>query len=168
MPGELWAGISGPAQVRLHDASPPIGARAPTTATMLLGMTSEAKVISGAITFQERVTATSKTRGEFTFRRDLLCVDVNDRINLVDPGAAMLRGFDIPALRKDIQREIRKTKQVPSIEQFWSNWLHELSNAVRTMEAAFRDVLDIDAKQEAGILPMRVAATEDVLEPVNS
>ena len=168
LPGELWAGISGPAQVRLHDASPPIGAKAPTTATMLLGMTNEAKVISGAVTFQERVTTTSKKGGEFTFRRDLLCVDVNDRINLVDAGAAMLRGFDIPALRKDIQREIRKTKQVPSIEQFWSNWLHELSNAVRTMEAAFRDVLEIDAKQEAGILPVRAPVTDDVLEAVNS
>jgi hypothetical protein len=75
LPGELWAGISGPAQVRLHDASPPIGAKAPTTATMLLGMTNEAKVISGAVTFQERVTTTSKKGGEFTFRRDLLCVD---------------------------------------------------------------------------------------------
>ena len=61
-----------------------------------------------------------------------------------------------------------KTKEVPSIEQFWGNWLHELSNAVRTIEAAFRELLDIDGNQEAGILPMRVPATEEVLETVNS
>jgi hypothetical protein len=168
LPGELWAGISGPAQILLHDASPPIGARAPTTATMLLGMTPDAKVISGAVTFQERVTTTSKAGGEITFRRDLLCVDVNDRINLVDAGAAMLRGFDVPALRKDIQREIRKTRQVPSIEQFWSTWLHELSNAVRTMEGVFREVLGIDKNQEAGILPMRTPVDDEVSEPVNA
>ena len=54
LPSDLWVGISGPAQVRLHDASPPIGVKAPTTATTLLSMTSDAKVISGAITFQER------------------------------------------------------------------------------------------------------------------
>ena len=54
LPGDLWAGISGPAQIRLHDASPPIGVKAPTTATTLLNMTNDAKVISGAITFQER------------------------------------------------------------------------------------------------------------------
>jgi hypothetical protein len=36
------------------------------------------------------------------------------------------------------------------------------------MEAAFRDVLEIDAKQEAGILPVRAPVTDDVLEAVNS
>jgi hypothetical protein len=168
LPGELWAGISGPAQIRLHDTSPPIGVKAPTTATTLLNMTNDAYVLSGAVTFQERISTTSKNGGEFTFRKDVLCVDVNDRINLPDVGAAMLRGFDIPALRKDIQREIRKTKQVPSIEQFWGNWLHELSNAVRTIEGAFRELLNIDGNQEAGILPMRVPATDEVLETVNS
>ena len=55
LPGELWAGISGPAQIRLHDTSPPIGVKAPTSATTLLDMTNDAKVISGAVTFQERV-----------------------------------------------------------------------------------------------------------------
>src|SRR5258708_30389711 len=100
-------------------------------------MTGDAKVISGAVTFQERVSTTSKNGGERTFRRDLFCIDVNDRINLTDVGAAMLRGFYIPALRKDIQREIRKNKQVPSIEQFWSNWIHEISNDLRTTDAAF-------------------------------
>ncbi len=168
LPGELWAGISGPAQIRLHDTSPPIGVKAPTSATTLLNMTNDATVISGAVTFQERVTFIGKNGGEVTFRKDLLCIDVNDRINLTDVGAAMLRGFDIPAFRKDIQREIRHTKQVPSIQQFWGSWLHELSNAVRTIESAFRELLHIDGNQEAGILPVKVSTTEDVLETVNS
>lgn len=168
LPTELWVGISGPAQVRLHDASPPIGVKAPTSATTLLHMTNDAKVVSGAITFQERVSSTSKDGGDRTFRRDLLCIDVNDRINLTDVGAAMLRGFDLPSVRKDIQREIRKTKEVPSIEQFWGIWLHELSNAVRTIEASFRELLDIDGDQAAGILPMRIPAKEEAPELVNS
>jgi hypothetical protein len=164
---EFWVGISGPAHIRLHDASPPIGVKAPTSATTLLHMTNDAKVISGAITFQERVSSTSKNGGEYTFRKDLLCIDVNDKINLTDVGAAMLRGFDVPTLRKDIQREIRKTKQVPSIEQFWGTWLHELSNAVRTIEAAFRELLDLDGNQEGGILPVKVPAQEEVRELVH-
>jgi hypothetical protein len=168
LPSELWIGISGPAQVRLHDTSPPIGVKAPTSATTLLNMTNDARVISGAVTFQERVSITRKDGGERTFRKDLLCIDLNDRINLTDVGAAMLRGFDLPTLRKDIQREIRKTKQVPSIEQFWGNWLLELNNALRTVEASFRELLDIDGKQEAGILPMRVQAEEEVPELVHS
>ena len=130
-------------------------------------MTNDATVISGAITFQERVSFTGKNGGEVTFRKDLLCIDVNDRINLTDVGAAMLRGFDVPAFRKDIQREIRHTKEVPSIKQFWGNWLHELSNAVRTIEAAFRELLHIDGNQEAGILPMKVPIKEELLEAVN-
>jgi hypothetical protein len=165
---ELWVGISGPAQVRLHDTTPPIGVKAPTTATTLLQMTNEAKVLSGAITFQERVSFTGKDGGERTFRKDLLCVDVNDRINLTDAGSAMLRGFDLPSLRKDIQREIRQTNEVPSIDQFWGTWLHELSNAVRMIEAAFREVLGLDGDQEAGILPMKVPAKEEVPELVNA
>ncbi len=163
---ELWVGISGPAQVRLHDASPPIGVKAPTTATTLLNMTNGATVLSGAITFQERVQFTGKDGGERTFRKDLLSIDVNDRINLTDVGAAMLRGFDAPAFRKDIQREIRQTHEVPSIEQFWGAWLHELSNAVRMIEAAFREVLDIDGNQECGILPVKVLAPPELTPEV--
>ena len=166
LPGDLWVGISGPAQIRLHDASPPLGVKAATSATTLLNMTNDARIISGAVTFQERIAYISKSGEERTFRKDLLRVDVNDRINLTDAGAAMLRGFDVPAFRKDIQREIRKTKQVPTIDQFWGNWLHELSNAVRTIEAAFRELLAIDGDRQAGILPMRVPAKDEEPELV--
>jgi hypothetical protein len=168
LPSDLWIGISGPAQIRLHDASPPIAVKAATSATTLLNVTNDAKVISGAITFQEFVSATSKKGLEYTFRKDLLCMDLNDRINLVDIGAAMMRGFEISAFRKDILREIRQTKEVPSIEQFWSNWLHQMSNAVRTIEETFRELLDIDGNQEAGILPMQVSANEAAQEAVNA
>lgn len=157
---ELWAGISGPAQVRLHDAGPPIGVKAPTTATTLLNMTKEAKALSGAITFQERVSFMGKDGGERTFRKDLLSVEVSDRINLSDVGAAMLRSFDVPAFRKDIQREIKQTRQVPSIGEFWRSWLHQLSSAVRTMEMTFREVLGVDGNQEAGILPVKSSMLE--------
>jgi hypothetical protein len=163
---DIWVGISGPAQVRLHDTSPPIGVKAPTTATTLLNMTKGARALSGALTFQERVSYSGKDGGERTFRKDLLCVEVSDRINLTDVGAAMLRGFDLPAFRKDLQREIRQTHQVPSIAEFWRNWLHELNQAVRTVEAAFREVLDIDGNQECGILPMRTPAPELAVEAV--
>jgi hypothetical protein len=168
MASDVWVGISGPAQVRLHDTTPPISVKAATTATTLLRLTNDAKVLSGALTFQERVSFTGKDGSERTFRKDLLCVDVNDRINLTDVGCAMLRGFDLPSLRKDILREIRQTNDVPSIEQFWGNWLHELSNAVRVIEGTFREVLDIDGDQEAGILAMKVAATEETPELVNA
>jgi hypothetical protein len=114
------------------------------------------------------VSFTGKDGGERTFRKDLICVDVNDRINLTDVGAAMLRGFDVPSFRKDLQREIRQTHQVPSIPEFWRAWLHELSNAVRTMEAAFREVLDLDGNREAGILHVKTSTPEVTPEAVNA
>jgi hypothetical protein len=166
---ELWAGIATPAQIRLHAAaSQPIVVKAPTSATALLGMTSDAHLLSGCITFQERVTYLSKKGEERTFRKDMLSIDVNDQINLTDVGAAMLRGFNIPAFKKDIQREIRQTKQVPSIDEFWSTWLHQMGNAVRTIEASFREILDIDGDEKAGILPMQALSSDEVLELNNA
>jgi hypothetical protein len=168
VPGDLWVGISGPTQIQLQDSTPAIGVKAPTTATTLLHMTNDAKIVSGALTFQERVSITSKDGGERTFRKDLLRIQLNDRINLTEVGAAMLRGFDLPTLKKDIQREIRKTREVPSIKEFWGNWLHELSNAVRTIEGVFREILDVDASQRAGILPMQGQAETETPEPVTT
>src|SRR5947208_8201081 len=125
-------------------------------------MTSDATILSGAITFQEIVSGTSRKGVEYTFRKDLISVDVNDRINITEIGAAMMRGFDLPFFRKDILREIKYTKQVPSIDQFWANWLHEIGNAVRVVEMTFREVLGLDVKEEGGILPMQTPAAEAV------
>ena len=161
---ELWAGLSTPAQIRLHATSAPFVAKAVTSATTLLGMTEEAHVLSGSLTFQERITFSNKKGEERTFRKDVLSLDLNDQINLTDAGAAMLRGFDIPAFRKDIQREIKHSKQVPSIEEFWSTWLHQMSNAVRTIEGSFREILDLNGDEKGGILPMHVASTEELVE----
>jgi hypothetical protein len=169
LPSELWAGIATPAQVRLHAAaSQPIVVKAPTSATTLLGMTEDAHLLAGALTFQERVTYMNKKGEERTFRKDMLSIDINDQINLTDVGAAMLRGFNIPAFKKDIQREIKQTKQVPSIDQFWSTWLHQMSNAVRTIEASFREILDIDGNEKAGIQPMQALSSDEVLELNNA
>jgi hypothetical protein len=169
LPSELWAGIATPAQVRLHAAaSQPIMVKAPTSATTLLGMTEDAHLLAGSLTFQERVTYMNKKGEERTFRKDMLSIDINDQINLTDVGAAMLRGFNIPAFKKDIQREIKQTKQVPSIDQFWSTWLHQMSNAVRTIEASFREILDIDGDEKAGILPMQALSSDEVLELNNA
>lgn len=168
LPSELWVGISTPAQIRLQDTSPPIGVKAPTSATTLLHVTNDAGILTGALTFQERIAVTTKDGSERTFRKDLFCLDVNDRINLTDVGAAMLRGFNLPNWKKDLQREIKQTQQVPTIEQFWGHWLHELSLAVRTIEASFREILDIDGNEPAGIVQMATAPKEENSELVSA
>ncbi len=160
----LWLGISTPAQIRLHDAGAPIGVKGSTTATTLLNVTNGANVLSGALTFQEVLSGTTKKGAEYSFRKDLFCVDVNDKINMTEIGAAMLRGFNLSSFRKDVMREIRHTKEVPTIDQFWANWLHEMSNALRAIEGTFRDILEIDGDQPAGIVPMPVPTKESMQE----
>ncbi len=168
LPSEMWVGISSPAQVRLHPSSQPITIKAATNATTLLGMTDDSRIVSGSLTFQERISTRNKKGEELTFRKDMLSMDVNDQINLTEVGAAMLRGFDIPAFRKDILREIRKSRQVPSIEEFWSSWLHQLSNGVRTIESSFRELLELDGNEAGGILPMHNTSDEELFEDVNA
>ncbi|MEO8593722.1 MAG: hypothetical protein ABI759_10390 [Candidatus Solibacter sp.] len=161
LPSDLWVGIAGPAQIRLHDTTPSIPIKTPATATTLLQITRQATISGGALTWQERGSVTTEKGNEFSFRKDLFCLALNDRINLTDVGAAMLRGFDLPTFRKDLQREIRKSGQVPSIEQFWSGWLHEMSNAVRIADGSFRELLDIDGKDVAGIAPLRITVNSE-------
>lgn len=153
----VWVGISGPARIRLHEAAPPVAVRNPAMATTLLDLTADAGIVTGAITMQECITVNTKSGGERNIRRDLARFDLNDRINLTEIGAAMLRGFDMPSHKKDVFREIRETRQVPAIPQFWGGWLHQLSNAVRTIEESFREVLELAGDQPAGIIPMQIS-----------
>jgi hypothetical protein len=168
LPSDLWIGISCPAQIRLHDTTPGLPVKTPETATTLMQITKEARVTAGTIMWQEKGSSTSKTGVEYAYRKDLFCMALNDRVNMTEVGAAMMRSFDLPAFRKDLQREIRKSGQVPSIEQFWSGWLHEMSNAVRTVEGTFREILDIDGKEEAGIAPLRIMLEAEAKEEVSA
>lgn len=164
LPSSIWVGITTPAQIRLHSSSQPIGVRSSPTATTLLGLTEEAHILSGSLRFQDRITFHTKKGEERTFRKDLLTLDLNDQINLTDAGAALLRGFDLPAYRKDILREIKQSKQVPSIEEFWGTWLHQMSNAVRTIESSFREILQLESSEKAGLQPTHIPSSEELLE----
>ena len=39
-----------------------------------------------------------------------------------------------------------------------------MSNAVRTLEASFREIMEMGGDEKAGILPMHVPATEELVE----
>ncbi|MBM3762071.1 MAG: hypothetical protein FJW36_17715 [Acidobacteria bacterium] len=154
---DIWAGLSGPARIRLHHAAPPVAVRNPPMATTLLNLTADSTVVSAAITFQESITVTTKSGTERNIRRDIARFDINDRINLSEIGVAMLRGFDMASHKKDVLREIRETRQVPPIPQFWGAWLHQLSYAVRTIEESFREVLELDGSEQGGIIAIHLS-----------
>jgi hypothetical protein len=160
----VWAGISGPARIRLHPAAPPVAVRTPPMATTLLNLTSDAEIVSGALTFQELITITTKSGAERNIRRDIARFELNDKINLTEVGVAMLRGFDMAAHKKDVLREIRETRQVPPIPQFWGAWLHQLSYAVRTIEESFREVLELSGTEQGGIIAIQPSAPATPVE----
>ncbi len=125
----------------------------PNTAAPALPFTNGANVLSGALTFQEVLSGPPRKGAEYSFRKDLFCVDVNDKINI-----------NLSSFRKDVMREIRHTGEVPTIDQFWANWLHEMSNALRAIEGTFRNILEIDGDQPAGTAPMPVPTKETMQE----
>ncbi len=153
----ILAGISGPARIRLHESAPPVAVRNPAMATTLLNLNDGTSIVTGAVTLQESAIVATKSGGERTIRRDLARFDLNDRINLTDVGAGLLRGFDMASHKKDVLREIRETRQVPPLPQFWGAWLHQLSNAVQTIEESFREVLELSGDQQAGIIPLQLS-----------
>jgi len=153
----ILAGISGPARIRLHESAPPVAVRNPAMATTLLNLNDGTSIVTGAVTLQESAIVATKSGAERTIRRDLARFDLNDRINLTDVGAGLLRGFDMASHKKDVLREIRETRQVPPLPQFWGAWLHQLSNAVQTIEESFREVLELSGDQQAGIIPMQLS-----------
>jgi hypothetical protein len=159
----IWAGISGPTRIRLHHAAPPVAVRNAPMATTLLNLTADAQIVSGALTLQECVTVTTKAGAERNIRRDIARFDLNDGINLTDIGVAMLRGFDMASHKKDVLREIRETRQVPAIPQFWSAWLHQLSYAVHTISESFREILELDGTEPGGIVPIQLSNPTDAV-----
>lgn len=160
---ELWAGLSSPAQVKLHKTLAPIVVQSPISATLLLDVTEDATATAASVTFQERIAVTKKSGEERIFRKDVLTFDINDNINLTEVGAALLRGFDMPAFRRDILRDIKKTKQVPSVQEFWQRWLIGMADAIRTIEVNLRDILEIKDKP-SGIRPIYTESKDEVIE----
>jgi len=166
---DRWVGISSPAQISLADNGDFVTVKTPTNATSLLQLSGKAKLYSASITIQERLIARTKKGVERTYRNDLFTLDVNDGINMVDVGAAMLRGFDIPGFKKIIKKEIRANNKVPPpIAHFWSEWLRSMAFGVRVMERTFRLVLGVEDATSNGIQPLIAEEGEPALDLIDT
>jgi hypothetical protein len=169
--GGKWVSLSAPAQVALTATSAPIVVGSPTNTTTLLGITDGACLHASSVTLQERITMTKKDGSERSFRKDLVSFEINDSLNIVEVGAACLRGFDLPTFKKDIVRDIKKTKKVPSIEEFWRYWLLEMADGVRFIESELIEALYLNATRDSqGIQPLSFRGGDDdsdvVIEPI--
>ena len=144
-----WAGLSTPSKVRLFPQSEPSAESSVSTAFTLLEMVSTAQIVSASVVFQNLDSKFNKKGEEKQFRTDLFSIDLNDKVNISDAGAAALRGFDLPQYKKDMKR-LAKSGDVP-ISTYWFDWLIAMKNAIHFFTDNVTETLKIDKK--LGLLP---------------
>jgi hypothetical protein len=157
-----WAGISTPAKIRLFATTEPSTESAVSTAFTLLELVSTANITAAALVFQNLDSKFSKKGEEKQYRTDLFTLDINDKINISDAGAAAIRGFDLPQYKKDMKR-LAKSGEVP-IKVYWFDWLVAMKNAVHFFVDNVTETLHIDKKLglKAYESEIEVGETEEV------
>jgi hypothetical protein len=139
-----WAGLSTPSKIRLFGASEPSSESAVSTAFTLLNLVDTAQVTAASVVFQNLDSKFNKKGEEKQYRTDLFTIDVNDKINISDAGAAALRGFDLPQYKKDMKR-LAKSGDVP-VKVYWFDWLIAMKNAIHFFVDNVTETLQIDKK----------------------
>jgi hypothetical protein len=152
-----WAGLSTPAKIRLFGASEPSAESAVSTAFTLLNLVDTAQVASASVVFQNLDSKFNKKGEEKQYRTDLFTLDINDKVNISDAGAAALRGFDLPQYKKDMKR-LAKAGDVP-IKVYWFDWLIAMKNAVHFFVDNVTETLKID--KNLGLLPYEAKEEEE-------
>jgi len=139
-----WAGLSTPAKVRLFATTEPSTESAVSTAFTLLDLVSTANITAASVVFQNLDSKFNKKGEEKQYRTDLFTLDINEKINISDAGAAALCGFDLPQYKKDMKR-LAKSGEVP-IKVYWFDWLVAMKNAVHFFVDNVTETLHIDKK----------------------
>lgn len=134
-----WAGLYPNAAIKLYEGGEPVTVSNPSDAFNLLslGGTWNASVHQSGVVFQELDSRFNKKGEEKQFRTDLFSFDLNQNWTLMDEDSsisvAVVRGFDIPNFKKDILKQIRKSKQEQPIAFYWSEYLRQMNLGIFTL-----------------------------------
>jgi hypothetical protein len=139
-----WAGLSTPAKIRLFGSGEPSTEASVSTAFSLLDIVQGSTVVSASVVFQNLDSRFNKKGEEKQYRTDLFTIDINDKIDISDAGAAALRGFDLPQYKKDMKK-LAKSGEVP-IKVYWFDWLVAMKNAIHFFADNVTETLHIDKK----------------------
>jgi hypothetical protein len=167
----LWMGLSTRAGVTLTgENTTPLTVQEPAHVTILFNDTvsdfspeTRALLHSANITIQELTTKVNKKGDERQIRNDLFTLDVNSNMNLMDVGAALLRGFDLPGYKREIIRQIKKSKQELSISEYWADWLRQMVSSIFTFESELRTIFGLK-KEEAGLMEVELETESEEVE----
>jgi len=146
-----WCGLTTPARIRLYHPADPIGTAGASLTFSLLRLSDDSEVASSSVVIQSLDSKLTKN-GEKQVRKDLLTLDLTDNINLLDVGAALLKGFDLPGFRKVIKTAAKAQTGPLDIAYYWSQWLMEMEAGVFTFADNVTETLGLD-KKKFGLLP---------------
>lgn len=143
---EHWVGLSTGARIKLHTTSDPVAVTNPSTAfELLLQNNREAEVATASVVFQELRSIFTKKGEEKQIRNDLFTIDLNDKVNVQEAGAAMLRGFDLPGFKRDIKTTLKAKGQM-DVRDFWYMWLQGVHDAVLSFVDNMTTALELDKR----------------------
>jgi len=143
-----WAALKGPSKIKLSHVGDPVTCAGPSEAFTLLRLVhplENSEVASATIVFQE-LTSKIKKDVEYQVRNDLFTLVLDNNVNLQDAGAALLKGFDLPAYKRDVMKEIKQTKAELPVQRYWDEWLRQMRGAIAMYIDNMTESLQIDKK----------------------
>ncbi len=146
-----WCGLTTPARIRLYHPADPIGTAGASLTFSLLRLSDDSEVAASSVVFQSLDSKITKN-GEKQVRKDLFTLDLTDNINLLDVGAALLKGFDLPGFKKVVKSAAKAQTGPLDIAYYWSQWLDGMRDAVVIFTDNVAETLCIKQK-ECGLLP---------------
>ena len=161
-----WCGLTTPARIRIYRPADPIGTQGVSLTFSLLRLSEDSEVAASAVIFQSLESKFSKkTDEEKQFRKNLFTLELNDGLNLMDSGAALLRGFDLPGFRKSIKETAKSQDAGLEIKDYWRMWLDGMNEAVFMFVDNVAETLGLNKKQ-FGLLPFAVDGEKVTREAV--
>jgi hypothetical protein len=130
-----WACLYPNAAIKLYESGEPVTVSDPSDAFNLLslGGTWYSTVYQSGVLFQELDSKFDKKGNEKQVRTNLFSFDLNQNWALSEEGAVLVRGFDVPNFKKDILKNIRKSKQEQPVSFYWSEWLRLMNLGIYTL-----------------------------------
>src|SRR5208283_690974 len=143
-----WCGLTTPARIRLYRPADPIGTAGASLTFSLLRLSDDSEVAASAIVIQSLDSKIHKKTGEEKqVRKDLLTLDLTDNINLLDVGAGLLKGFDLPGFKKIVKTASKAQTGPLEIAYYWSQWLVEMEGAIDKFVDNVTETLGLDKKK---------------------
>lgn len=155
-----WAGLTTPAKIKLFPGTDASSESSVSSAFTIASQFEEtATITSASVVIQHLDSYVNKKDEEKQKRTDLLTIDINDKVNISDAGAAALRGFDVPQYKRDMKRHA-KDRGTLGINDYWFEWLIAMKTAINFFVDNVTETLHID--KDLGLMAYEYEKEQEV------